>query len=153
MKAECSECGWSKEVPLEAMGKQAKCPDCSAVFVIGAPSAVEDPVEDPTVSQPNVRVRAPQARGRPARGFCSTVRDYFMFRRMLATALMKVVYILGAFGLTVGGLVALRSDTALALLALTVGNVIWRLLCEGVIVIFSIHEGVVMLVSMAEKGK
>ncbi|MFO7958089.1 MAG: hypothetical protein R6X33_13435 [Candidatus Brocadiia bacterium] len=43
MKAECPECGWSKEVRLEARGKKGKCPECGTLFKIGvSPEAQED---------------------------------------------------------------------------------------------------------------
>ncbi len=34
MKAQCPECGWSKDVPESAQGRKVKCPECSKVFGI-----------------------------------------------------------------------------------------------------------------------
>ena len=35
MKAECPNCGWSKEVSEDAQGRKGKCPQCGALFEIG----------------------------------------------------------------------------------------------------------------------
>lgn len=37
MKAECPECGWSKEVSDNAEGKKGRCPECGTIFQIGSP--------------------------------------------------------------------------------------------------------------------
>ena len=39
MKAECPECGWSKEVADHAKGKKGECPECGRVFRIGEGSS------------------------------------------------------------------------------------------------------------------
>ena len=41
MKAECPNCGWSKEVPEKASGRKGKCPKCEEFFLIGETSDEE----------------------------------------------------------------------------------------------------------------
>lgn len=68
MKAECPECGFSKEVSDSADGRKAKCPDCETVFQVTSqePESEEvveaDPVETPPPSQePPAQSEQPEA--------------------------------------------------------------------------------------------
>lgn len=82
---------------------------------------------------------------------------FFTFRTMLTPILIRVLYIAGAVLITVGLLAALiiapRDATVEAtllrlfgtLLGIVVLNVLWRLLCEGIIILFSIHEVLVSI--------
>lgn len=69
---------------------------------------------------------------------------FFSFRKMVSTAIIKLLYILGMLALTIGGLGGILSGddegTIWGLLALTIGNLLWRLICEGWILLFSIHD-------------
>ncbi len=77
---------------------------------------------------------------------------YFSFRKMISPALIKVVYVIGMVGIIVAAIFMVfagtkeTEDTAKllrvlsALLLATVGNLVWRLICEQVILLFSIHE-------------
>ncbi len=86
------------------------------------------------------------------------MNDYFDFKKMVSSTLIKVIYFLGLLGIVIAGIVmiagaikGISSDSGfsnvsgwLGLLSgvgvLTLGNLAFRLLCEGIIVLFSIHE-------------
>jgi lipoprotein signal peptidase len=77
---------------------------------------------------------------------------YFSFQKMISPTLIKVVYVIGVVGIMVAAIYMVfagtkeTEDTAKlvkvlsALLLATVGNLLWRLVCEQVILLFSIHE-------------
>jgi hypothetical protein len=73
----------------------------------------------------------------------------FSFRVMWTPRLVRVIYILGIVASTVVCYSAVRHgglrDRLLGLLVLVVVNVVWRIACEGVIVIFSIHRELTMM--------
>ena len=101
---------------------------------------------------------------KPARSSSfSLLRDFLAFRVMMSPLLLKLAYVLGVVALIVVGVDSItayisapRGATTtcndfgyctttsnalpIGILVLTVGNLIWRLLCERVIVFFSIHE-------------
>ena len=67
--------------------------------------------------------------------------------------LIKVVYIVGACFITEAGLLSILSPETLneyeagpiltrlgGILVLLVGNLVWRMMCEGAILLFSLHE-------------
>ncbi len=75
---------------------------------------------------------------------------FFSFDKMLSVSLIKILYILGALGIIIfsivifirgsqaryGGSAILLSGVAY----LVLGNLLWRIFCEGIIIIFKIHE-------------
>ena len=77
---------------------------------------------------------------------------YFSFQKMISPTLIKVVYVIGMVGIIVAAIYMVfagtkeTDDTAKlvkvlsAILLATVGNLLWRLVCEQVILLFSIHE-------------
>ncbi|MDQ7063905.1 MAG: DUF4282 domain-containing protein [candidate division KSB1 bacterium] len=68
---------------------------------------------------------------------------FFSFHKMFSTVLIKIVYFIGFVALSLGGLVALFQGDEVAMLgliALTIGNLLWRLFCEAWIILFSIHD-------------
>jgi len=74
---------------------------------------------------------------------------YFSFRKMISTLLIKVIYIVGLISITYGGIRLIvagvdKHDGEVFVLGgialLILGNIIWRILCEGWILIFSIHD-------------
>ena len=75
------------------------------------------------------------------------MRDFFGFRKMITTGFIKAVYVVGAAILTFGGLIMILfgpSADSLSLkigvLAVTIGNLVWRMICEGAIVFYRIHD-------------
>jgi hypothetical protein len=79
------------------------------------------------------------------------MKDFFAFRLMITAGLIKVIYPLGVLGI-IGGIFffvpksggwpmanpAIEWDRAL--LHLVVAQIGWRILCEQLILLFSIHE-------------
>ena len=85
--------------------------------------------------------------------------DFLNFRMYITKTFMKFIYIIGAilitlgsFALMIGGALpynyyySIGSGGILGGLALlTLGNLGWRLICEAIIIIFSIHEKLVSI--------
>jgi uncharacterized protein (AIM24 family) len=89
---------------------------------------------------------------------------YFSFHRLVSTSIVKFSYVLGLVAISLSGVgciafaiyqtiqqfQAAAPDSAVTdrivilmfagIVTLTVGNLLWRLLCEGWILLFSIHE-------------
>ncbi|MDF0649840.1 MAG: hypothetical protein CV081_09030 [Nitrospira sp. LK265] len=104
---------------------------------------------------------APQ-KGKPA-GYVSFYAEYFAFRELVTPQLIKVVYIAGACFITAAGLLSILSPEALneyevgpmltrlgGIVVLLAGNLVWRMMCEGAILLFSLHE---LLVSIDTRTK
>ena len=96
------------------------------------------------------------------------MKDFFAFRKLISVDLIKIVYMIGLFLITIGsissifystsdpfgvgaGLLGLPFGAGLleqglpfgvvtGLLGLTFGNLFWRVSCEAFILLFSIHE-------------
>mgnify|MGYP005832614673 CR=1 FL=1 len=71
------------------------------------------------------------------------MKDFFGFRKMVSTAIVKLIYILGVIILTIGGIVFLfqgEGKIPIGLVAIILGNLLWRIICEAWIVLFSIHD-------------
>ncbi|NLM36913.1 MAG: DUF4282 domain-containing protein [Firmicutes bacterium] len=78
---------------------------------------------------------------------------FFSFQKMISGTLIKVLYIVGLLVLTIGGLVRIIQgisaeslpNLAEGLGVIILGNLFWRMACEGMIVIFSIHDAVIKI--------
>jgi len=71
------------------------------------------------------------------------MKEFFGFHKMISAIIIKVLYVIGAIVLTIGGIIApfLDGDYVLpGIAALILGNLIWRIICEGWILVFSMHE-------------
>ena len=90
------------------------------------------------------------------------VGRYFGFRKLITPALIKLSYLLGALAITFfSGIAIMFPDTFatygrdstvvvfIGIVVLVLGNLAWRMLCEGAILIFSLHE---ILVSLEDKA-
>ncbi|MCI0391166.1 MAG: DUF4282 domain-containing protein [Acidobacteria bacterium] len=74
---------------------------------------------------------------------------FFSFRQMLSGEWMKIIYALGAVGITLWGLMIIMQGAQsnwgaggiiiLGLLTIAVGNILWRLACECCVLLFSLH--------------
>lgn len=81
------------------------------------------------------------------------MKNFFSFRSMLTSAIIKLVYALGVFALVFGGLfIALNGGVKIlyGLAIIIFGNLFWRVFCEVWILLFSIHE---ILASIEKKLK
>jgi len=82
---------------------------------------------------------------------------YFSFQKMISGTLIKIMYAIGLIAITIGGVGVIidgfnqrRGGELIVLggLALVIfGNLIWRIICEGLIIIFSIHETTVSILN------
>ncbi|MGE3978337.1 MAG: DUF4282 domain-containing protein [Nitrospira sp.] len=104
---------------------------------------------------------APQ-QGKSAR-YVSFYAEYFAFRELVTPQLIKTVYIVGTCFITAAGLLSILSPETLneyeagpiltrlgGIVVLLVGNLVWRMMCEGAILLFSLHE---VLVSIDTRAK
>jgi Domain of unknown function (DUF4282) len=80
--------------------------------------------------------------------------DFFSFRLMISTGLIKIMYPIGALAILIAPMTYLfivpktgASTAALStlpwemiLLSVIVGQVMWRVFCEQLILLFSIHD-------------
>ncbi len=95
--------------------------------------------------------------------YTSFYAEYFAFRELVTPQLIKVVYIVGACFITAAGLLSILSPETLneyeagpiltrvgGILVLLVGNLVWRMMCEGAILLFSLHE---LLVSIDTRAR
>jgi hypothetical protein len=77
--------------------------------------------------------------------------------------LIKVVYIVGALFITAAGILSIVSPDTLeeyeagpivirlgGIAVLLIGNLVWRMMCEGAILLFSLHE---LLVSIDMRAR
>ena len=75
--------------------------------------------------------------------------DFFSFRDMITSSWVKFIYFIGAIVITVYGTVFLCDLTTWNLIAglslLVLGNLLWRIFCEGMIILFSIYENLVSI--------
>jgi hypothetical protein len=91
------------------------------------------------------------------------VWQYFGFRKLITPALIKLSHLVGVVAITIVSSFAIVSpDTFTAfggdstrvmfmgILVLVLGNLVWRMLCEGAMLLFSLHEILVSLEDTAE---
>jgi hypothetical protein len=89
--------------------------------------------------------------------------QYFGFRKLITPALIVASHVLGAFAITLLSVVAMifpeiftpyGDDSSRivfgGILFLVAGNLVWRMMCEGAILLFSLHE---TLVSLDDKAR
>ena len=71
------------------------------------------------------------------------MNEYLDFRKMVSKSMVKFIYILGVVVLSISGLVMFFQGVGAFFIGLTLiifGNLLWRVFCEGWIIIFSIHD-------------
>lgn len=89
------------------------------------------------------------------------LNELIKFDEFITRDLMSIIYMLGAVGITIVGIGAILRDLAgsadatgtgflAGVLILTVGNLMWRILCEALVVMFRINDS---LISMDGKMK
>ena len=117
-----------------------KCPQC---FTENDVKATKCAVCEQVLNAP---------RPKPVR-YMSFYGEYFAFRELVTPQLIKVIYFVGACFITAAGLLSILSPDALdeymagpiftrlgGIAALVMGNLVWRIMCEGAILLFSLHE-------------
>lgn len=127
-----------------------KCPQC---FTENDVSATKCSVCEQTLSPQRVKsVR-----------YTSFYAEYFSFRELVTPQLIKVVYLVGACFITAAGVLSVLSPESFSeyetgpllsrlggIFVLLVGNLVWRMMCEGAILLFSLHE---LLVSIDTRAR
>ena len=72
-------------------------------------------------------------------------RNFFSFRKMASITILKYLYIAGLFLITLYGFRMLFIYPLAGMGALIIGNLLWRILCESLIIAFNIHQELVKL--------
>jgi len=83
-----------------------------------------------------------------------SVAAYFSFKKIISTYLIKLIYILGACVLGILGLYLLLLGDKYMLLGIGIivlGNILWRLLCEGWILLFGIYDALISIENELKK--
>jgi len=80
---------------------------------------------------------------------------FFSFQKMISGILIKILYVIGIIAITIGGILMIAKGSDMryggggiilgGLALIILGNLLWRIICEGWIVIFSMHEGIVSI--------
>jgi hypothetical protein len=82
---------------------------------------------------------------------------FFNFEKLITHSLIKGVYFLGVIGITLLSILAIfigsEDEKIYGFLALIFGNLLWRIVCELMILIFNIHETLKMILAKLEKKK
>jgi tetratricopeptide (TPR) repeat protein len=72
---------------------------------------------------------------------------YFSFNAMISPAIIKVLYVLGAIALIVFGIIIIADNhfyldnpTLIGVLVILGGNIVWRLFCESLILMFRVYD-------------
>jgi hypothetical protein len=73
--------------------------------------------------------------------------DFFNFRTMITPILIKWLYGLGTLLITIIGAMLIMQNNYFywGLVAIFLGNLVWRLICEYTILMFRIHETLVSI--------
>ena len=68
--------------------------------------------------------------------------SFWSFDKMISGTLIKILYWLGVIGIIITGALMFQDDDTilLGIGLIIVGNLIWRIVCEGIIIIFKIFE-------------
>lgn len=75
---------------------------------------------------------------------------FFRFQNMVSTSIIKFLYALGTIGITITGILLMLGivlaeaqgggNIFLGFTIVILGNLLWRILCEAWILLFSIHD-------------
>lgn len=127
-----------------------KCPEC---LVLNEDDATK-------CSSCGYKFEIPEGSSTPHEDF---VGRYFGFRKLITPTLIKWTYGFGALAITATCVIAIISPDTFTnygrdsskvmfggILALILGNLVWRMICEGAILLFSLHE---VVVSIEDKAK
>lgn len=67
--------------------------------------------------------------------------NFLGFKSFITTRFIKGIYLLGALAITIGGIVSMGRGAGLGgFFGLIIGNIVWRVICENLIVLFDIHD-------------
>lgn len=70
-----------------------------------------------------------------------TLGGFFSFKFMISSKLIRIIYILGAIGISLVSVVSMSGRFFwMGILGIIGGNLVWRLVCETAIVFFRMNE-------------
>jgi hypothetical protein len=78
----------------------------------------------------------------------SKVEDFLNFRKLITTPLIKIIYLIVALFITLLALSEIAQGSFMLIVGffmLIVGNILWRVFCEVIIVQFRIHDELVSI--------
>ena len=76
----------------------------------------------------------------------SSITDYFSFKTLISTSLIQVSYLAVMIMITGAGCFIMYKGNALIGAAILIfGNLLWRIVCEGSIILFGIHDSLVSI--------
>lgn len=82
----------------------------------------------------------------------SSIAAYFKFKILISSSLIRIIYFIGMIIITYAGYsVTVRGNlnSIAGISILIFGNLLWRIICEGSIIFFRIHD---LLVSIDKKS-
>ena len=67
---------------------------------------------------------------------------FWSFDKMVSGSLIKILYILGLLSITISGFLMFQNSDLIffGIIIIVLGNLLWRIICEGIIIIFKIFE-------------
>ena len=69
------------------------------------------------------------------------MNDYLTFKKMVTPLIIQAAFWLGVAGYVIMAIMAFMGDQAgLGLVYLAIGPLVWRIICEIVIILFSIND-------------
>lgn len=74
------------------------------------------------------------------------MNKFLNFDNLITTNIIKTIYLIGVFVITIGGIVMMAQGGSgaafvlIGLLGIILGNLLWRVFCENIIVLFNIHD-------------
>ncbi|ODA39785.1 DUF4282 domain-containing protein [Desulfosporosinus sp. BG] len=75
-----------------------------------------------------------------------SLSDFFSFRLLISTRLIKFLYFWGVIGITiVSWNLFMKDQLLIGILSIIVGNAVWRLICEMVIIFFRMNKQLAQL--------
>ena len=123
----CNKCNSDKS--LEEVGKNYNlCPDCK--FDLSADLEREMNLD----------------RLERGGGMLKKISGYFQFKNMITNSIIQYLYVIGVINIIIISIGLINgSSEQYGFYLLLYGNIFWRIICEGLILFFSIHESVVSI--------
>jgi hypothetical protein len=163
--ARCQRCGKSMPLPRAEELSRVGDDDVLAMMQEAPPILHPPPSSQPDVETPAMTFRAPLQESAPnlkplsygtrQSGFKlrapmgGTWQDFFAFRSMLMTRVIQVIFVLGAIGIILAGIVMMFrgfgsnepiTDVTVGLLTILFGPLVIRLYCEIAVVLFRLND-------------
>jgi hypothetical protein len=76
----------------------------------------------------------------------SSLESFLSFRTLITPTMVKVLYVAGVLFVTLAGMFSIftRESTPqsqlVGIIIIVLGNILWRVICEGMILFYSIHD-------------